>query len=452
MPGRQNGPMHDDRELVEERITREVAERVLPLVHPQRLPLTVEAGPSLDDLAPFAVGQRWGPPWGTTWFRFTGEVPAAWSGRRVEALLDLGFRLDSPGLPVRGPRPRRQGPAGAGHPPPPPGRAGRRRAGPGRARRRGGVEPDAPAVPPDAAGLAGHRRRPAAVPARPGRAGRRRHRRRGAGPRPRRARRRDAHAGPRPTPAGPASGPPSPGPSTSSPGRRAGATTSPSPPAPRWPTVLAVPARSGAHRVVATGHAHIDTAWLWPLAETVRKCTRTFASAVALMDAEPGLPVLVLAGPAVRLDRRARARAVRPHHRQGRRRAVDPGRRDVGRAGHEPAVGREHRAPDRPRAALLRVALRPALRRGVDPRRVRLPGRPAAGLRRRRHDAASSPRSCRGTAPTASPTRRSGGRASTARGCSPTSRRSTRTTPRSRRPSWPTPSAASPSTSGAAGR
>ena len=51
---------------------------------------------------------------------------------------------------------------------------------------------------------------------------------------------------------------------------------------------LAVPARSGAHRVVATGHAHIDTAWLWPLAETVRKCTRTFASAVALMDAEPG--------------------------------------------------------------------------------------------------------------------------------------------------------------------
>ena len=51
---------------------------------------------------------------------------------------------------------------------------------------------------------------------------------------------------------------------------------------------LAMPARSGAHRVVATGHAHIDTAWLWPLAETVRKCSRTFASAVAMMDAEPG--------------------------------------------------------------------------------------------------------------------------------------------------------------------
>jgi alpha-mannosidase len=41
------------------------------------------------------------------------------------------------------------------------------------------------------------------------------------------------------------------------------------------------------HRSVAIGHAHIDTAWLWPLRETVRKCTRTFASAVAMMDDYP---------------------------------------------------------------------------------------------------------------------------------------------------------------------
>ena len=32
----------------------------------------------------------------------------------------------------------------------------------------------------------------------------------------------------------------------------------------------------------AIGHAHIDTAWLWPLAETRRKCIRTFSTAVAL--------------------------------------------------------------------------------------------------------------------------------------------------------------------------
>ena len=48
----------------------------------------------------------------------------------------------------------------------------------------------------------------------------------------------------------------------------------------RLQAALAVPARASAHRVTAVGHAHIDTAWLWPIGETVRKCTRTFASAV----------------------------------------------------------------------------------------------------------------------------------------------------------------------------
>jgi len=37
----------------------------------------------------------------------------------------------------------------------------------------------------------------------------------------------------------------------------------------------------------AIGHAHIDTAWLWPLAETRRKCTRTFSTAVHYMDDYP---------------------------------------------------------------------------------------------------------------------------------------------------------------------
>jgi len=37
----------------------------------------------------------------------------------------------------------------------------------------------------------------------------------------------------------------------------------------------------------AIGHAHIDTAWLWPLAETRRKCTRTFSTAVRYMDDYP---------------------------------------------------------------------------------------------------------------------------------------------------------------------
>ncbi|MDX6765815.1 MAG: alpha-mannosidase [Candidatus Methylacidiphilales bacterium] len=42
-----------------------------------------------------------------------------------------------------------------------------------------------------------------------------------------------------------------------------------------------------AHVVSAVGHAHIDTAWLWPLRETVRKCARTFSTALAYMKEYP---------------------------------------------------------------------------------------------------------------------------------------------------------------------
>jgi alpha-mannosidase len=41
------------------------------------------------------------------------------------------------------------------------------------------------------------------------------------------------------------------------------------------------------HRITAVGHAHIDTAWLWPLRETRRKSARTFSTALALMDEYP---------------------------------------------------------------------------------------------------------------------------------------------------------------------
>jgi len=41
------------------------------------------------------------------------------------------------------------------------------------------------------------------------------------------------------------------------------------------------------HHISAVGHAHIDTAWLWPLAETKRKCYRSFSTAVRLMDDYP---------------------------------------------------------------------------------------------------------------------------------------------------------------------
>ena len=37
-----------------------------------------------------------------------------------------------------------------------------------------------------------------------------------------------------------------------------------------------------------TGHAHLDLAWLWPLAETRRKAIRTFSSVIGLMERHPG--------------------------------------------------------------------------------------------------------------------------------------------------------------------
>ena len=47
---------------------------------------------------------------------------------------------------------------------------------------------------------------------------------------------------------------------------------------------LARPAYDGAHRVSAVGHAHIDSAWLWPVRETVRKVTRTVANVIQLLE------------------------------------------------------------------------------------------------------------------------------------------------------------------------
>ena len=300
--------------------------------------------------------------------------------------------------------------------------------------RRGRVEPgDARRVPAVVAGFAGDRGRATAVPAgarRPGRARRRRvrpaARRRGAVRRdagachvgdPRRARllrtlavgvRRARH------------------------GRRAAALR------PLHAPALRSSARrclrgSSSMRVVGVGHAHIDSAWLWPIRETVRKCARTFASAVRLMDDRP--EYRFTCSQAAQYDW-MRAAATR----QLFERIRDQGRRPVSGV---PVGGMWVEADmNLPSGeSLVRQlvhgqrwferALRDALPRGVDPRRVRIPGRrcrrssPPAGA------TASSPRSSAGTSRTGSRTTRSGGRDSTARGCSPTSRRSTPTTPRS---------------------
>lgn len=47
------------------------------------------------------------------------------------------------------------------------------------------------------------------------------------------------------------------------------------------------PATATAPTVTAVGHAHIDTAWLWPVDEGVRKCARTFSTQLRLLERYP---------------------------------------------------------------------------------------------------------------------------------------------------------------------
>ncbi|HEX4400189.1 MAG TPA: glycoside hydrolase family 38 C-terminal domain-containing protein [Galbitalea sp.] len=51
--------------------------------------------------------------------------------------------------------------------------------------------------------------------------------------------------------------------------------------------VLAEPAPATSHKIIAVGHAHIDSVWLWPTRETIRKCARTFSNVLRLMDEYP---------------------------------------------------------------------------------------------------------------------------------------------------------------------
>ena len=295
--------MHDDRTQVEDRVTRVLEERIRPAVHPERVPMEVarwdapgEPVPVAEGLAapyrPAEVGEAWGPPWGTTWFRIRGEVPEQWAGRTVEALVDLGFDERMPGFQceglaytaggavVKGLSPRNRwlragAPAAGGQrveyfveaaanpvvlgvPPFRPTELGDVATAPKRPLYEvRGVDLAVfdPAVwelvhdievldqlmrelPVDSA------RRWQAV----------------------RALERALDAIDLQDVNGTAG--------------RAREVLAPA---------LAAPAEASAHRVSAVGHAHIDSAWLWPLRETVRKVARTAANVTALMDDHPGL-------------------------------------------------------------------------------------------------------------------------------------------------------------------
>ncbi|SIN69746.1 alpha-mannosidase [Agromyces cerinus] len=108
--------MHDDSRLVERRIARFVAERIEPALHRRSAPVSIEQWVAPGEPVPFAeaAAQRftpfetdapWGRPWGTTWFRIRGRVPAAWAAQgdtRVELVVDLGFTGAAPGFQAEG--------------------------------------------------------------------------------------------------------------------------------------------------------------------------------------------------------------------------------------------------------------------------------------------------------------------------------------------------------------
>ncbi|MEU7648017.1 glycoside hydrolase family 38 C-terminal domain-containing protein [Streptomyces huasconensis] len=306
--------MHDDRLLVEGRLERALRQFIRPAQYPHRVPLalsvwhvpgsgaspagaeprawgTVPVAAALEAAyEPFEAGAEWGSPWSTSWFRLRGQVPEEWRGRRVEVVVDPGFTGDGPGfqaeglvydasgVPLKGVHPRNRhipvaSPARGGEPvhllleaaanpavlhdflPTPLGDV--LTAGTGPIYRFASadlavLDEDVWRLTLDIEVLS---ELMAELDA----------------DRPRRHEilraledmldALDLHDVP----------------GTADAGRAALA------------DVLAKPAHASAHRVSAAGHAHIDSAWLWPLRETVRKASRTFANVTALAKEYPEL-------------------------------------------------------------------------------------------------------------------------------------------------------------------
>ena len=105
--------MHDDINLTTGRVKRVLAERLYPAVYEESValdvawhelpgePIAPAEGLALD-YSPYQVGTPWGAAWGTTWFRLQGRIPEAWSGRRVEMVVDLGFDVNMTGFQCEG--------------------------------------------------------------------------------------------------------------------------------------------------------------------------------------------------------------------------------------------------------------------------------------------------------------------------------------------------------------
>ncbi|WP_392872172.1 alpha-mannosidase [Streptomyces sp. LN499] len=105
--------MHDDRTLVEGRLERALHQFIRPAQYADRSPLGLsvwhapgEPVPVAEAMkgtyGPFTTGTEWGSPWSTSWFRLEGTVPEAWAGRHVEVVVDPGFSGQGPGFQTEG--------------------------------------------------------------------------------------------------------------------------------------------------------------------------------------------------------------------------------------------------------------------------------------------------------------------------------------------------------------
>ncbi|MEV1007258.1 glycoside hydrolase family 38 C-terminal domain-containing protein [Streptomyces sp. NPDC049881] len=295
--------MHDHRRLAEERISTFIRTRLTPALHGppvlfelsawrvpgEPVPLAEAQAASYE---PFTLGDTWGGPWATTWLRARATVPGDWAGRRVEAVFDLDFDYTkgpggqaeglvhlADGTPLQGLHPYHRTvlltPSAAGGDPV-------------------DLLIELAANPPiiGSAGIGTHYGDPATAGDTP------LYRLRTAeiavrhedvwhllhdmtvldelmhqlpqeSPRRHEIRRALENA------VDAVDGHDIPG--TAHRGRAAVA------------GVLAGPAHASAHRISAVGHAHIDSAWLWPLRETVRKCARTFTNMTTLAQEYPEL-------------------------------------------------------------------------------------------------------------------------------------------------------------------
>jgi len=104
--------MHDDRVLIENRLRRAVRDRIKPALYGATAPLSVSVWHAPAEPVSFdeatsqtftesGVGEKWGRAWATSWFRFSGEVPADFDGKPAEVVVDLGF-LRGPGFTAEG--------------------------------------------------------------------------------------------------------------------------------------------------------------------------------------------------------------------------------------------------------------------------------------------------------------------------------------------------------------